>query len=48
MTTATEKAIAEREKRSREAWHDKHPEWTPSERPEPVEKPKAKSTAKKS
>ena len=49
MTTATERAIAAREKKSREAWYDRFPDWTPSERPEPVETPKAKkSTAKKS
>ena len=45
MTTPTERAIAEREKKSREKWMDRFPDWTPSERPEPVEKPK-KSTAR--
>ena len=47
-TTATQRAIAEREKKSREAWYDRFPDWTPSERPEPVEKPKAKPATKKS
>jgi hypothetical protein len=50
MTTPTERAIAAREKKSREAWYDRFPDWTPSERPEPVETPKAKAkpAAKKS
>ena len=47
MTTATERAIAAREKKSREAWEKRYPDWEPSG-PDVVEKPKAKKPAAKS